>query len=273
MTARHLDVLLAGAGGPVGRAVERHLRGTGRSVLATSRRGRAALDVFDDGAVSDVLSTARPAAVGYLVNTPADGVSERERAVGSLRQFVRNAARHGVDHVVFASSGAVYGDRGSAPLAEDHPLEGATPYAALKKDSEAALRAECAREGLSCVILRIFNVFGEGCDSSLINRLVGGPAPSLLDTPDFVRDYVHVDDVADAFARAFARRVNGTMNVGTGRPVDNVQLAAIAPAERYLLAQPPAGFRSYSVSDPTDAAASLGWRHRVDVLDHLRDRS
>ena len=86
-------------------------------------------------------------------------------------------------------------------------------------------------------------------------------------TPHFVRDYVHVDDVASALLLAAQRDdVIGAVNIGSGRGVDNSQLAAACP-DRYVDGD--ASIRSFSVADPAYAKASLAWQPREDPFEYV----
>ena len=181
------------------------------------------------------------------------------------------SAKIGVQRVVFASSAAVYGDRHSEPRTEADQLEGTSPYAQEKINAEIAMAEEAAASGLSVVSLRVFNVFGPGCSASLVNALIEGPPPRLAVTAEFVRDYVHVDDVARAFLGAIdSPQVTGALNIGSGHGVSNEELAAARPG---AFREGDDSIVSHSVADVTRARALLGWRSRHGVLAYLHDGS
>lgn len=69
--------------------------------------------------------------------------------------------QNGVRRLVFASSTAVYGDGNPLPLREEYDLRPASPYAASKSaEFYCKMFGDCY--GLSCVVLRFFNVYGSG---------------------------------------------------------------------------------------------------------------
>jgi nucleoside-diphosphate-sugar epimerase len=82
---------------------------------------------------------------------------------------------------------------------------------------------------------------------------------------DFVRDYVHVNDVADALLMAIQSDIGGVFNVATGVGTTNLDLAgAVEPAAF----EPSEPITSYSVGDPSVIHERLGWRaHRSVVAD------
>ena len=137
------------------------------------------------------------------------------------------AARARVRRLVFASSCAVYGDGGDAPVTEERPPAPKSPYAAQKLLGEHYLREYGASHGPETVALRFFNVFGPRQDprspySGVISifcekMLRGEPAPVHGDGLQ-TRDFVEVGDVVQALLLAADRKeaAGGTFNVGSG---------------------------------------------------------
>lgn len=123
-------------------------------------------------------------------------------------------------------------DTGTAlvPVAtrEDDPVQPASIYAATKLAQEDLVRIACGALGIGYAILRLQNVYGEG--QSLLNPYTGVlaifstrirhrlPLPIYEDGEE-TRDFVHVDDVARAFAAALTSPApaNAVINVGSGR--------------------------------------------------------
>ncbi|MGH9459192.1 MAG: NAD-dependent epimerase/dehydratase family protein, partial [Thermoanaerobaculia bacterium] len=134
-------------------------------------------------------------------------------------RLVTAALDAGARHVVFASSGFVYGDAEVLPIPETHPTRPRTPNGWAKLWSEEALAELCARRGAALTILRYANLYGGGeRDRSVIARFItalrdGRPAQIAGDGSQ-TRDFIHVDDVAAA--NLAAMRLEGTYNVGTG---------------------------------------------------------
>lgn len=148
----------------------------------------------------------------------------------------------GVGKVVFSSSAAVYGDPVDVPIREDHPTRPTNVYGDTKLIIEGILGKYSAAYGLDSVSLRYFNAAGADPDAEIgedhtpETHLI----PIVLDcaagrrkevtifgtdyaTPDgtCIRDYVHVNDLADAHIRALAHidRNKGafSFNLGNGK--------------------------------------------------------
>ena len=310
--------VVTGGLGFVGSHLVRSLVGTGHEVLVIDSRGlpRAAAqyathvraDVTDRGAMRAAMRGADGVFhLAALASAPESYArrAEYERVnVGGTRSVLGAADRAGAP-VVLASSAAVYGDapgRAPAPLAEDAACGPASPYGATKLACERLLSSPA---GGGCppppaaVSLRLFNVYGPalagsagaGVVARFAARLSSGLPPVVSGGGLQVRDFVHVSDVARAFADAMrlassprgagpgrgARR-HLALNVGTGRGTSVLGLARLmmrAAGAGGAGARPefgPAvpGDAAYSVSDPRRAASVLGWIPGVALGDGLR---
>jgi UDP-glucose 4-epimerase len=180
---------------------------------------------------------------------------------------------------VFASSAAVYGEPAEQPIGEATPLIPTSPYGASKAAAEREVANAVAAAGgrLGAVTLRIFNAAGadggvaDPSDTRIIPNalaVAAGRAESLAVNGDgsVVRDYVHVSDVADAFALALAGCEAG------GHAVYNVGATAASVLEILDVArevtgrpipvswQPAKNEPPLLAADVTRIAAELGWR-------------
>src|SRR5579859_2451328 len=136
----------------------------------------------------------------------------------------------GVKHIVFSSSAAVYGTPEKVPIPEDHPLRPINPYGETKLIMERALHWYGVAYGLRSAALRYFNAAGadpEGeigeehdpethlipliLDAALGKRAAIDVFGTDYPTPDgtAIRDYIHVQDLADAHVKALAYLFDG----------------------------------------------------------------
>lgn len=256
-----MKVLVTGARGAIGRRLALALAGRpGVSpVSLVSGRGEVppgtvAVDVGDRLAFRAVLEDVRPDAVVHLAALTGQACDEdpaRTEAVnvGSVVTLAEAARDLGIGRIVFASTAAVYGDRLPRPVDESSPLDLGTAYARSKHRAEQALAAA----DVDTVSLRIFNIFGPATPNSLVTRLLeaGADRPVPLRGPDdFVRDYVHVDDVAAAIMAALTAVLpdrHAVFNIGSGIAMSNrdiVRALNCDPATYTLVDSPP----SYSAA-------------------------
>ena len=185
--------------------------------------------------------------------------------------------------VVFAASGGtLYGEPEGAnlPVDEHQPHRPLSPYGVSKKAAIDYLVAYRELHGLEFTALALANVYGPrqdphgeaGVVAIFAGNLVAGRRCVIFGDGSQTRDYVYVDDVVDAFARA-ARRGGGlVMNIGTGQETSVSRLYAIVAkaCESDLLpisASPRAGELKRSALDPRRAGLHLGWKSWTSLED------
>lgn len=268
-------VLIVGATGPLGRAVGSDLHAHGHRVTSTSRRSAplvTQLDAFNLEEVELSLQHLRPSSIVYLARPPlAEAAAEHEigRAKQTFGGFVKLCARYGASRIVFASSASVYGTRSAANLTETSALEPRpSSYARLKIDSERTLESTARSVGISAVSLRIFNIYGPGFASSLVNRLAvpGTPVPSVFDTDSFQRDYIHASDVARVVRCAVEidNVESPVLNVGTGIGTGNRSLLRLFPRAAHTLVDAP-DTRSFSIADTGLLRSALAIKSFIEL--------
>ena len=142
----------------------------------------------------------------------------------------------GVRRVVFASSGAVYGDQKNQPITEDTVPEPRSPYAVSKLAAEYYIKTIGDLWGIETVCLRVFNAYGPGqhfppVHAPVIPYFIRQSAQNgtivIHGDGNQTRDYVYVDDVINAMVAASSTDgINQkTINIGSGREVSVRELA------------------------------------------------
>lgn len=233
--------------------------------------------------------------VGESVREPSKYYSHN---CGKMRVLLDACVRHNVKAVVFSSSAAVYGDPEHVPMDEEHPTRPINPYGWTKLIGEQMLKDYARAYGLRSVALRYFNAAGAAHDGSLgeahpvehhLIPLVLHAAHSLwpmkvfgddYPTPDgsCIRDYVHVEDLAVAHARAlqYACEHEGSLavNLGSGKGYSVLEL--IHEAERLTQRRVPREIAPRRPGDPPSLVASaarakdlLGWTAERSDLDRI----
>ena len=196
--------------------------------------------------------------------------------------------------VVFAGTVTEAGIASRLPVNEDEPDNPITAYDRHKLMAENDLQAAAAQGTVSAATLRLSNVYGPGAtgkagDRDVLNRMIRaalrGEPLTVYGTGDYVRDYVFVDDVADAFLTAAinAEQINGRhFIVGSGRGV-TIRGAFELIAGRVetltgrrvpvVTADPPSPLsdiqRRHFVADPSRFSAATGWRPSWSLSDGI----
>jgi UDP-glucose 4-epimerase len=214
----------------------------------------------------------------------------------STRSLLQCCHEAGVKHFVFSSTAAVYGIPEGGIAAEDSPTQPINPYGMSKLMSEWMLRDLAAASPLRYVVLRYFNVAGSDPGGRIGQSTIGatlltkvaceaavGKRPHVAvfgtdyPTPDGtgVRDYIHVEDLANAHVRALDYLRGGgasiTLNCGYGHGYSVREvLAAVEKESGKTLTiieearrpgDPPA-----LVSKATRVREVLGWTPQYDDL-------
>ena len=229
-------------------------------------------------AILEVMQRRRPDVVYHLAARTAvapsfaDPVDDADvNLLGALR--VIDAARQsGVTKVVFACSADVYGQLGARelPVRESHPQRPETPRGVAKKAVVDYLWTYRQLHNLEFTALVLPNVYGprqvQGpVVATFVARLLAGEACTLEGKGRQTRDFVYVDDVVDAFARAAGRGGGLLLNVGTGIETSVATLyevvsAAVGVVRRAIPGRARPGDQPRLCLDPSRAEIHLGWK-------------
>ena len=201
----------------------------------------------------------------------------------SLMEAMRDV---GVRRVVFISSGAVYGDQQTQPLAESAPPQPYSPYAVSKLAAEYYVRTIGQLWGLETVCLRVFNAYGPGQHLPashppvipyMLRQAIRSGSIVVHGSGKQTRDYVYVDDVVSAMvAASTAPGLNNlVINVGSGvetsvrELVSIVQQATSTQAEVVYNPRTDPGV-SRMCADLNLAADKLNYQPRIALPEGLR---
>ncbi|WP_285062793.1 NAD-dependent epimerase/dehydratase family protein [Frigoribacterium sp. ME-P-080] len=264
---------MTGASGALGSLLCGELVRGDFDVVASSRAAGITMDVLDVDAVFSTVATIRPDAIVHLAAvTGAVCDEDPARAwavnVDATRRLAAAAVEVGVDQFFFASSAAVYGDRGAGRYRESDALLGTSTYAQTKIAAEEEIKSTTQGTGTSACSFRIFNCWGPGFRSALPMRLAEKPKASpvrLAGLDDFVRDYVHARDVAEVVGQALVVLGNDgpdSVNVASGVGTSNRQLVTglgLREGDDFVVVD---GVRSRSVGDADLLKSWLGYEAR-----------
>jgi nucleoside-diphosphate-sugar epimerase len=233
MTGR---VLVTGASGFVGRRtlaplVERgfEVHAVGRSAPAEMVAGVSwhAVDLLDAGRRRALVESVQASHLLHLAWYAKAGAfwTARENApwVAATIGLVDEFAQAGGTRATLAGTCAEYDWTAPQPLAEDAPIAPTTYYGVCKDATRRVSQGVADLAGLSLAWGRIFFLYGPGEDerrlvASVVRALVAGQrAPTSAGLQR--RDFLHVDDVAGAFAAILQSTAEGPVNVASGEAV------------------------------------------------------
>lgn len=243
-----------------------------------------------------VIHLAAKKAVGESMENPQ--LYSQNNISGSINIF--NAMLNtGIKNIVFSSTSAVYGMPKYLPLDENHPLNPMSFYGYTKMAIEQVMNWYIKIKDFNYIALRYFNAVGYAADGSirgkeknpqnllpLIMETITGQREILhvfgndYDTPDgtCVRDYIHVEDLADAHVLAIKKLLsNGDsqiINLGTEKGTSVLEI--IKSVERvsgkkvnYDFAPRRAGDPANVIATSAKAAEVLGWHAKYTDIDEI----
>lgn len=182
-------------------------------------------DVFENEKPEIVYHLAAQIDVRISVSDPL--YDNKINAVGSMN-ILENCHKTGVKKFIFSSTGgAVYGEASEIPTTEQYPTYPLSPYGIHKLTAEKYCKFYNEVYGQDYTILRFANVYGPrqykggeaGVVSIFIERAVSGNKCIINGDGLQTRDYVYVDDVVNALAKAKDVAYQGEINIGCGKEI------------------------------------------------------
>jgi UDP-glucuronate 4-epimerase len=299
-----LTILVTGAAGFVGYHASRALLQAGHDVVGLDnlndyydpalKQGRLGelgkfdafrferMDLADDAAVlalcqdvqpTRILHLAAQAGVRYSIENPF--AYARSNLLGHLS--VLEAARalgDRLEHLVYASSSSVYGERSAVPFEEADASETpASLYAATKRSDELMSAAYGSLYGIPATGLRFFTVYGPWGRPDMAywlfaDAMLAGRPIKVFNHGEMERDFTYIDDVVNSLTRiladAPARGRHAVYNIGGSSPVrlldmiETLERALGCTAEKIMLPMQP-GDVTRTYADTSRLQADYGY--------------
>lgn len=297
-----MRILVTGATGFVGYVVAQRLVAEGHEVVALARSAGGRLpagvasvsgDLLNAQSVAAAVTKTAPEAVCHLAalvrarESRAEPVRYWQTNVGgTLALLAALTASPAPSRLVLASTCAVYGEPPEQPIREEAVPIPTSPYGASKLASDQVVADAAATGAIGAISLRSFNVAGgipghaDRDESRLIPKIVAvarGRAAELLVNGDgsVVRDYLHVLDMAEAFALAIPACEPGkwrAYNVGSGHQstiADVIHAAEDVTGRLNVRHQSSAPEPPVLLADITRIKTELGWQPHFSSLPRI----
>ena len=311
-----MNILVTGGAGYIGSHTVRSLLNTGFTPIVVDNFSRGHRNAIPDGVKFIELDIADSELVNVMKDNDIKGIMHfaahsqvgesminpsiyyENNVVGSYR-LIESARQAGVQHFVFSSTAAVYGEPEEVPIVETANLEPTNVYGRTKLMIEEMLRDYSAIYGSTYVALRYFNAAGAdesgeiGEDHSPETHLIPLVLEAALkkrphitvfgadyDTFDgtCIRDYIHVTDLASAHVLAMNYLINGgeskAFNLGSGNGFSVKDI--IETAKKVTGIDIPVVYGERRAGDPSTLIASsekikniLGWNPQHSVLSQI----
>jgi len=302
---RDRSVLVTGATGLLGGWLTRRLTDAGAAVVCLVRdaapasqfsaeglaeRCRAAAgDVTDQALlerlmgeyeVETVFHLAAQTVVGVANRNPVSTLESNIRGTWTVLEAARRSPR--VTEIVVASSDKAYGDQPRIPYTEDMPLQGRHPYDVSKTCADLIAASYATTFDLPVAVTRCGNLFGGGDENynrlvpGVIRDVLRGRRPQLRSDGTLLRDYLYVEDAAEAYLVLAQAMMAGNVPPGSAYNFSmNEPMTVLDMAKRILRAagsslEPEVlGSASHEIHaqwlDSTKAREQFGWEPSVGV--------
>jgi UDP-glucose 4-epimerase len=263
--------------------------GGGRRANVPERANFVHMDIRDEN-VSRIFSEFKPDIVSHHAAQHSVAISSRDPVydaqvnVLGLLNVLDNAVKFGTKKVIFASSGASFGNPDKFPITDDTPQRPTSPYGITKMVAEHYLRFYKNERGLDFTALRYGNVYGPRQDPNgeagviaiFIAKFLRREGVRIDWDGEQTRDYVYVGDVARANVLALERGSGDCFVIGTGikTSVNEIYraLADISGFEAPLERAPrrPGDPRDAQF-DSSRARKELKWKPATKLIDGMRE--
>lgn len=293
-------IFVAGHRGLVGSAIVRALEATGYTNII--KKTRDELNLLDQKAVADFFTIEKPEYVfgaaakvgGIMANKehPADFIYQN---LVIQNNIIHNAYLCGVKKIVFLGSSCIYPKLAPQPIKEEYlltgPLEPSNDAYAIAKIAGIMMCQSYNRQyGTNYISLMPTNLYGPNDNFDLQSSHVlpalirkfheakesGSPAVSLWGTGSPMREFLHVDDLADAALHLMnTYNDSGIVNVGTGEDVTIKELAELIrdtvgyTGELVWDTEKPDGTPRKLLD--VSRLHSLGWKHKMGLPTGIKD--
>ena len=311
-----MNILVTGGAGYIGSHTVRALLSAGFTPIIVDNFSRGHRGSIPEGVTTIEMDIADPKMVNILKEYNIKGIMHfaahsqvgesmqnpsiyyENNVVGSYK-LIESARSAGVQHFVFSSTAAVYGEPELIPIKEDAPLHPTNVYGRTKLMIEDMLSDYSSIYGSTYVALRYFNAAGAdasgqiGEDHSPETHLIPlvldaalGKRPHITvfgtdyNTPDgtCIRDYIHVTDLASAHVLAMNYLIDGgasrAFNLGSGNGFSVKDI--IDTAKQVTNIDIPVVYGERRVGDPSTLIASseairevLGWNPTHSELSQI----
>jgi UDP-glucose 4-epimerase len=263
-------------------------QGGGRRENVSPRANFLHMDIRDEQ-LERILREFGPDVLSHHAAQHSVAIGSRDPAydaqvnVLGLINVLENAVRARVGKVIFASSGAIFGEPKSLPISDATPTFPESPYGITKMAAEHYLRYYKKEHGLDFTALRYANVYGPrqdpngeaGVISIFIGRFLAHEGVKIFWDGEQTRDYIYVGDVAAANVKALSAGGGKCYVIGTGQktPVNTLHRILVevtgfdAPVER--LPRRPGDVRNAQF-DSSLAKKELGWTPSTSLLEGIR---
>lgn len=199
--------------------------------------------------------------------------------VTGTRNLVEGALKSEISHFVLMSTAAVYGESKGKAFNENSECHPGAGYGLTKYLSETLVDYWATKTGKTATILRPFNIYGPGDNKGVVYKFYESYKQkgkfTIYGTGEQIRDFLYVEELAEALGVVLDKKVGGIFNLGSGEETSLLELTKIY--NKVLGQEVPIDFQPQEAGKPqkvehdvTKAKEVLGWKAKLTLEEGLR---
>ncbi|MGG3887191.1 NAD-dependent epimerase/dehydratase family protein [Brevibacillus panacihumi] len=231
-------------------------------------------EIFRSNKFDVVVHMAAQVSVPTSITNPTQ---DTESNVLGLVNMLNFSKKYQVSKFIYASSAAVYGEKTELPIKETDACVPISPYGISKWVGESYCKKWQEMYGLQTLGFRFSNVYGPrqdargegGVIATFISRIIAGQPLHVHGDGNQTRDYIYVEDVADAIFRASYSPLTGIYNLSTGTEFRVTEIVELLKAPQVEHVEKRPGDIERSVLDNTLIKRDLDWTPMYSIQEGL----
>lgn len=266
-------------------------------VFVNDYASSAALDIIKRLQPDIIVHCAGTSLVGPSINNPSEYYDNNVSKTVTLLNFIKDLPKLPI--ILFSSSAAVYGNPDTVPIPENHKLNPISPYGNTKLIIELLLKDYHTAYGINSACFRYFNAAGAWINEFNLGQepgathIIAKALEASIARTEFtingnnfltidgtaVRDYIHVNDIADAHIDAVEYLENNSgfhiFNLGTNSGISNKEIANYINTnyglKNIIFGEHRKGDPAVLIADSTNAKTKLNWDPQFSDIDIIID--
>lgn len=176
-------------------------------------------DNFKDEKINIIFNNFQKAS---MLNDLSDPVKYIEYSILSTSIVLENLAKYkNINKIIYTSSSSVYGN--NIFCKESDEIKPINLHASLKASNERLIEQFCALHEINYTIARVFNMYGGNDNFSVVSKIINSymndNTLNVANHGSAIRDFIHIDDVANIYKEILAIKNLPVLNIGTGEGV------------------------------------------------------
>lgn len=189
-----------------------------------------------------IINSFYPSTMLNNVTNPKKYITDSIYLLSSILEEIKTLEMKNISKIIYTSSASVYGN--NPRCKESDTPSPQNLYGSLKFSSEKLLEAFCTTMEIDYTVARIFNMYGGDDKFSIINKILQSAknqdSITVVNNGNAIRDFIHIDDVADAYITLLKEKNIHCINIASGigisikSIIDSIEKTGILLQKKYI---------------------------------------